>query len=146
MFNSQLTLESRSIDYDDDTTFVIKANNKYCAVLLDFYGTTEEFKDFGSELVNFPLNINQEVHCPPLGSYDENLNYAYWLTIKVYCYDQNGHVALEITVNNHELQPRNYQAKFCIETDPATINKFGQRLRGWDVRELAEISLFEEKE
>jgi hypothetical protein len=62
MFNSQLALESRSIDYDDDTTFVIKANNKYCTVSLEFYGAAEEFKEFGAELVNFPLNINQEVH------------------------------------------------------------------------------------
>ena len=146
MFTSQLTLESRLIECDDDTTFVIKANNTNCAASLEFYGTPEEFKEFADELVDFPKTIDQEVHYPPRSRYDSSVNYAYWLTIKVFCYDPSGHVALEISIGNKEVQPWNYQSRFCIQTDAATLNRFGQRLRGWDAKSCARISLYEERE
>jgi len=145
MYKSQLILESRSVDYDDDTSFRISASNGNCAASLDFYGTAEEFADFGTELIDFPKNINQEVHYPPRESYDENQLYAYFLTIKAFCYDPNGHAALKIAIDTHGSLMDDYHATFFIKTDVATLNRFGQKLKNWNVREVSEISLYDEE-
>jgi hypothetical protein len=145
MYKSQLIIESRFVDYDDDTSFVIRANNDKCSASLEFYGTTEEFADFGEELIDFPKNINQQVHYPPRGSYDPNVAYAYFLTIKAFCYDPSGHAALEVVIDTNGSRVYDYQARFCIEADVATLNKFGQRLKNWNVREVSKIALYNEE-
>lgn len=145
MCKSQLILESRFVDYDDDTAFVIRVNNDKCSASLEFYGTPEEFADFGVELTEFPRNINHEVHYPPRGSYNPNITYAYFLTIKAFCYDPNGHAALEIVIDTNGLRVDDYKVRFCIETDVATLNRFGQRLKNWNVREVSKVSLYNEE-
>jgi hypothetical protein len=52
-------------------------HNEHCAASLEFYGTPEEFSEFGAGLVNFPKDVNHVVHYPPLGTYDEKITYAY---------------------------------------------------------------------
>jgi hypothetical protein len=144
MNNSQLILESRFVDYDD-TSFKIKANNEHCAASLEFYGTPKEFFEFGAELVNFPKDINHEVHYPPLGTYDENITYAYYLTIKAFCYDPSGHAALEINLINTGSVPYSYEASFYIQTDVASLNRLGKKLIHWDVKDVSRVSLYDEE-
>jgi hypothetical protein len=144
MYKQQLILESLFIEYDD-TTFRIKANNENCAASLIFYGTPDEFAKFGAELIDFPKNINQEVHYPPQGAYSEDVLYVYFLTIKAFCYDPNGHAALKITIDTHGSLSDHYQAAFFIKTDVATLNRFGQKLAGWDVKRVSKIFLYDEE-
>lgn len=145
MNNSQLILESYLVDYDDDMTFKIRANNAYCAASLEFYGTAEEFAKFGNELINFPQNLNHQVSYPPHGLYDESESYAYYLTIKAFCYDAGGNTALEIAIDSRGSVLDEYKANLLIRTDAASLNKFGQKLANWNMRLVSKISLYDEE-
>ena len=144
MNDSQLVLKSGIVDYDDDIAFQIEAHNQSCAISLKFYGSLGEFFDFGTALTNFPKNLEHQIDYPPEGAYKEGISYAYYLKIRVFCYERNGSTAIEITVSNNEPEPYGYEARLYILTDAASLNRLGQKLASWDMKYISQMALYDE--
>ena len=133
--NGFIKISVSSID-NDDFNYVFEASNNRCKTILEFYGYKEDFKLIGDKLSVFPKNIN-DVAIFEVGQ-DER-RFAYYLLIKAFCYDQSGHSALKIIVDNMSDTPNGHRSEFSILSEPSAINLLGQKLKNWNPVDSKEI-------
>lgn len=82
-----INISSISIDEEDSTIeFLIELSNGTSSTYMEFYGYADEFQDFADELCSFPKTINHEVKLE-LGKQDQK--WAYYILLRVYCYETN---------------------------------------------------------
>ena len=127
------------IDYDryeDETTFEIHFSSDSVTSHLRFYGYSDAFKEFGSSLILFPQLITDTVSFQ-VGEND--LKWAYYMLMKVFCYERNGHTAIQIILDNHQQSPDTIKTEFYIRTVPAQINRLGKLLLEWDPKTEKEL-------
>ena len=111
-------------DTDDVIQFEIEATNGVTTTSVEFYGCQDEFKEFANKLCSFPESIDTEV------KYEHPTTYAY-LLLRVFCYEKNGHTAIQIKMDNDRIEPYKSYSEFYILTVPASINQLGQQLKSW---------------
>lgn len=116
--------------------FQIELTNGITSVLIDFYGYSNEFKNFANGLISFPKTIDDTVKYE-LGNVGER--WAYYILLNVYCYDNNGHSAIHVIVDNNRKQPYTNKGEFYITTLPASLNKLGQLLIDWNPKTTKEV-------
>ena len=122
MINGNLEIKVLSFDEGDGLYYYrIILSNGITTGCLEFYGYSDVFKDFGSQLMLFPKNIRDTV----IFDIDKD-NY-----LKVYCYDVNGHSVLNVQIDNYAIAPHHNRCEFSIKTIPASINKLGEALYVW---------------
>ena len=121
---------------DDEIQFEIIVSNGISTSSLDFYAYFDEFIDFGNKLKQFPKDITDEVQYE-LGEQDPK--WAYYMQLKAYCYQSNGHSAIDVVIDNHGAKPYQNQASFSLTTLPASINKLGELLSTWNPKNDKEI-------
>lgn len=123
-------LKRLSFDAEDDLVkFLIYFSSGNNSISLEFYGYADEFKEFGEGLMNFPRSITDSVRYE-LGKSNEQ--WAYYMLMEVYCFQNNGHSAMHIMVNNNRQAPDSSKAEIYISSVPSSFNKLGQLLRGWN--------------
>jgi hypothetical protein len=120
-------------DWDDISEFEITATSNDWQASLKFWGNEDLFKDFGNQLKSFPNNakdaVTFELGAELTGRKPE---WAYYLLLRAYCYDEVGHTAIEIAINNNLQNPDSQNAQFNIFSEPQQINEFGKLLSEWD--------------
>jgi len=127
-----------SIDEGDDTIqFQIQVSNGISSTSQDFYGYADTFKEFATGLLSFPKTITEQVKYE-LGESGER--WAYYILLEVFCYDNNGHSAIHVVVDNNGKIPYTNKSEFHIATVPALLNKFGQLLIDWNPMTEKEIT------
>jgi hypothetical protein len=124
------------IEVDDISQFRLEATNGTTSGALEFWAYLDYFRDFGKRLISFPQTIN-DVVADELGENGEQS--AYYMLLKVFCYEANGASAVYIKMDDHQLAPDTNKAEFFIKTDPASINKFGELLLHWDPTKVEQI-------
>jgi hypothetical protein len=120
------------IDYDqyeDEVKFRIGFVNDIVASSLEFYGYSDTFKVFADSLLLFPKLITDTILFQ-VGEDDKK--WAYYMLLKVFCYERNGHTAIQIILDNHQQSPDTIKTEFYIKTVPASINNLGKLLFHWD--------------
>lgn len=134
----EIKISVLSIDEGDDMIqFQIECSNGICSTTLDFYGYVDNFIEFATGLISFPKTITDNVKYV-LGESGER--WAYFIHLEAFCYENNGHSAIHIIVDNNEKQPYTNKCEFYIKTVPASLNKFGQLLKDWNPITEKEIS------
>jgi hypothetical protein len=88
----------------------------------------DELKKFGQQLINFPVNI-KDVACFQEGQDSEE--WAYYLTLKAFCYDSNGHIAVQVNGKSTGSIATRYQATFSLLCEATSINRLGLQLTNW---------------
>lgn len=127
---SEIKIRVLDIDQGDDTIhFQGFFSNKRCSTTLEFYGYSDEFQDFASSLTEFP-KPNTDKATYELGEKGER--WAYYLLIEAYCIEPNGRSALKIEATNNGMGPSYHESKFEIESEPASLNRLGNRLKTWN--------------
>ena len=121
---------------DEETQFQITLTNGINLTTIDFYGYTNEFESFANGLLDFPKNIHDEVKYE-LGEIGDK--WAYYILMKVFCYETNGYSAIHVKVDNNSKEPYTNKSEFYIKTYPASLNKFGQLLKDWNPKIEKEI-------
>lgn len=121
---------------DEEIQFKIELTNGISSTSLDFYGYADEFKKFATGLIAFPMTISDTV-VYELGEDVET--WAYYMLLKVDCFEANGHSAIHVKVDNHGKPPHTNRTEFFITTSPASLNKFGQLLNNWNPKTENEI-------
>lgn len=128
MLKQKIKIKSLNTE-DDEISFHIDLTNGINSTCIDFYGYTDEFMNFAEGLCFFPKNIDSEIKYE-LG--EQGGIWAYYILLRVFCYEPNGHCAIHIKVDNNKEEPYKTQCEFYILTLPASINKLGQKLKNWN--------------
>ncbi|MEQ1554838.1 MAG: hypothetical protein ABL929_11695 [Ferruginibacter sp.] len=133
--NGLIKISVLEID-NEDIQFQVEIENYYCRTSLDFYGNADDFKSFGQKLSEFPKNIN-DIALFQLG--EDDRKWAYYMSIKAFCYDASGHTALRILVDNFGDTVNGHRTEFSIMSEAASINSLGQMLLTWNPLVTKEI-------
>lgn len=130
MSAQQIKISLLTFDEGDDTIhFQIELSNGINSTSVDFYGHADEFQYFAGKLCSFPESIDDEVKYE-LG--EQGQKWAYYILLRVFCYENNGHTAIQIKIDNNRAAPYKSLSEFYILTVPASINKLGQMLKSWN--------------
>jgi hypothetical protein len=124
---------------DDDGLYqyeVTLSNGKTFGSLM-FYEYADCFKQFGQSLTQFPKTSKDVVTYQLL---EEDKKYAYYMLLRVFCYEQNGQSAIRVITDNHSAEPDYQRCEFFIRSTPASINRLGQGLENWDPKETKDFS------
>lgn len=137
MLEQRIKISLLAIDEGDDTIqFQIELTNGVNSTSIDFYGYADEFQNFANELCSFPKSIDTEIKYE-LG--EQGQKWAYYILLRVFCYENNGHTAIQIKIDNNRIEPHKSNSEFYILTVPASINKLGQKLKNWNPKTEKEI-------
>lgn len=123
-------------DVDDSLEYLIELSNGSSVAAIRFYSYLDCFKDFASSLLYFPKNY-KDVVTFQIG--EDIPKWAYYIYLKVYCYEPNGNSAIHILIDNHSDAPYNARSEFSIRTKPASINELGKLLIDWDPKTQKEF-------
>ena len=133
--NGLIRISVLEID-NEDIHFQVEIENYSCRTSLDFYGNADDFKSFGEKLSEFPKSIN-DIASFQLG--EDDRKWAYYMTIKAFCYDASGHTALRVLVDNFSDTVNGHRTEFSIMSEAASINSLGQMLMTWNPLVTKEI-------
>jgi hypothetical protein len=123
---------SATIDYGNYCTFDLTVATGWVRQSTSFFGYTDTFKDFGKSLMSFPMNTAHEV----LFQEGKDEGYGPWfIAIKAYCHDHQGHTALHIIIDNQERLPLKCRLEFSILAEAASINNLGLKLLNWEIEQ-----------
>ena len=138
MLKQEIIISVLSIDEGDDTIqFQIEVTNGISSTSQDFYGYADNFKEFAAGLLTFPKTITDNVKYE-LGESGER--WSYYILLDVFCYENSGHSAIHIIVDNNKKPPDMNKCDFYITTVPASLNNFGQLLIDWNPKTENEIT------
>ncbi|MGI9527458.1 MAG: hypothetical protein ACR2MS_10150 [Weeksellaceae bacterium] len=107
----------------------IFVDNGICSVKIEVYGYDDDFQNFAKELIEFPQKITDEVK---LEFGEKDHKWAFYLMIKAYCYLNNGQSALEINAWNNGYLQTEFNTKFTLKSEPASLNRLGVLLKNWN--------------
>ncbi len=133
-----IKISALTIDEGDDTIqYQLEISNGINSITQDFYGYADNFKEFATGLLSFPKTITDNVKYE-LGESSDR--WAYYILLDVFCYDNNGHSAIHIVIENNRKRPNTNKGEFYITTVPASLNKLGQLLLNWNPTKEKEIT------
>ncbi len=125
----RIVLSLRDLHYDEtELNIELYASNDDTSVTQDFYCYVQELQQFGSALSNFPSSLNSEVRFE-IGR--RSSDWAYFVSLHAFVYNNRGHSALEIEVDRHADAPYGHSAHFYILCEPASLNRLGEKLVAW---------------
>lgn len=130
MPKQRIKISLLTFDEGDNTIqFQIELTNGVNSTSIDFYGYADEFLDFANELCSFPKSIDSEIKYE-LG--EQGQKWAYYILLRVFCYEKNGYTAIQIKIDNNGIEPNKSYSEFYIKTVPASINILGHKLKNWN--------------
>ena len=119
------------IDDDESLQFQIEVCNDSCKSILEFYHYADCFQEFAKGLTDFPKSIKDTIIFQ-VGEDGVESNWAYFLKLKVYCYEPNGHSAIYVIMDNRGSEPTRHRSEFSLTTLPASLNLLGKQLLSWN--------------
>ncbi len=133
----------REPDDDGLYEYKISLSNGNTFVSLDFWGYADIFSEFGESLINFPKEI-KDVATFELGEdkIDGQMKWAYYMFLKVFCFDVSGQSAIKVTVDNHADIPDYHRSEFYIKSEPATLNRLGKKFKDWSPDKEKELTWY----
>ena len=124
---------------DDGDGFIhyeITVSNGQTKTELDFYDSIDTFQEFGEKLSDFPKKITDQITFQ-VG--EDDFEWAFFLNLKVYCYEPDGKSAIKVIIDNHRDEPYLEKSEFSIRALPASLNSLGQGLKNWNPRTDSEF-------
>ena len=106
----------------------ITASNGHTRGSLQFYVGAQELAHWAEGMETFPVHA-RSVMLWEYGSERPEDRCACYLRMRVFTEDLQGHSAIHFRFNNNEDLPHREVSEFCIQTDPAAINRLGQLFR-----------------
>lgn len=120
---------------DDDGLFELEifVSNGQISTSLGFWAYGDDFKEFGTQLTDFPNSLKHTVTFE-LGEDQNNgeMQWAYYLLLNVFCFAATGQSAIRIITDNHRETPEYQRCEFYIKAEPSSLNRLGNELKNWD--------------
>lgn len=115
--------------YDDEALFLeISAGNGRQCGTQEIYAYAADLAEFATQLKAFPSTSVPEAKLELGKPIPE---WAHYISIRAFCYDNLGHAAIEVVLQNHGSPPNCSEIRFFIITEAASINDFGATLAKW---------------
>ena len=123
-------IEITTYEYDDEyeARINIKVNSIDCSSNLTLYVTPDVFKEFASQLVEFPFN---KLKKSTFEYGEDNTRWAYYCKFDVTVHDASGIIHIAVIMDNKDEVKEHFRCTFPILTDIATINDLGEQLQKW---------------
>ena len=101
---------------------VSNGNTSSC---FEYYDKAESLLKIAEALEQFPRH-NSDVFLFEIGSEKPEDNFAYYFRFRVFTTDSRGTSAIQIRFCNNNELPYREIADFCIQAEPASINRLGK--------------------
>jgi hypothetical protein len=98
-------------DDNGELHYEIRATNGTSATYLDFYGGKADWQEFALRLCAFPSGVKDEVL---FERGKDSPKWAYYMLLRVYCFDSAGHSAIEVHVASPGTPPYGHRDHFYI--------------------------------
>ncbi|MBZ0245080.1 MAG: hypothetical protein K8H85_03950 [Cyclobacteriaceae bacterium] len=130
----------REPDDDGLFEFEISLSNGDTSTNLEIWGYSDDFKEFGKKLIEFPKGLKDVVSFQ-LGEEGTtgDMKWAYYLSLNAFCYNASGQSAIKVIIDNHQASPDHSRSEFYIKAEPAAINRLGHELKNWNPESIKEI-------
>jgi hypothetical protein len=109
---------------------LLEVSNGKQAASLEIYLNTDSLREMADGLEKFPRHATDN-YLFELGSERQEDRWAYYLRLRAFVTDGLGHSALLFRMNNNRDLPHRQLAEFCIEAEPANINRLGTYLHAF---------------
>lgn len=116
-------------DVDELSEFILQVSNGSCSATQQFYLQRDGFKDFATELKNFPASIESRIKMECGG---QDRSWATYLLLEVFCCEPTGKSAIKVWMETHFEEPYYNKSEFFIICYPAALNTLGEKLSNWD--------------
>lgn len=107
---------------------IFEASNGEQSGILEIYDSADILKECAKALENFPRH-STDIFLWELGSERPEDNFAFYFRFRVFLLDSAGHCCIQIRLNNNEDFPDKAITKFCINCEPADINRLGKLMK-----------------
>ncbi len=94
----------------------------------EYYDNADSLKEFAENLEQFPRH-RDHVFLYEIGSEKPEDRFAYYFRFRVYTTNARGSSAIQVRFSNNRDLPYREIVEFCIQTEPAAINRLGKLLR-----------------
>jgi hypothetical protein len=122
----------REPDDDGLYKFQISLSNGDTFASLDFWEYGDNFEEFGGQLIDFPKGLKDVVTYDVGEERKEGQpKWAYYLHVSAFCFNASGQSAVKVIVDNHADIPDHQRSEFYIKSEPANLNRLGQKLKSW---------------
>lgn len=113
--------------WSDETMIELEfsANSANIYSQLNFYVTENELLELKEKLTRFPNGKNNSIEWI-VGSNEENTDV--YFSFRVFIINKQGHVTIEIKMDNKLKEPYTLYAHFYIPTEIASINELGKNI------------------
>lgn len=129
MLTGSLRLRFHSIDYDSGE-FEVLIRFRDLTARLSWYAERDAWQEFGRQLQQWPLTDRATF----TGRTAEGE-----LRLTAFQYDDNGHTALRVLVDDGEVWPGPYRLEFALPVDGAGLAALGRQLEHWPQGEADEL-------
>ncbi len=106
----------------------IEASNGSHVGTMQYYDNADSLISFAENLEVFPRH-NSDVFLHELGSERPEDNFAFYFRFRAFTTNSIGGCAIQLRLNNNEKLPELALSEFCIEAEPAAINRLGKLFR-----------------
>ena len=94
----------------------------------EYYDNADSLKELAENLEQFP-RYKDQVFLYELGSEKPEDRFAYYFRFRVFTIDAKGNSAIQVRFSNNLDLPYREIVEFCIQTEPAAINRLGRLFR-----------------
>ncbi len=108
----------------------VEASNGRQSAFFEFYVGAQALTEFSEELEAFPRH-SSHVFLYEVGSERPEDRWAYYFRFRVFTTNGVGHCAIQLRFNNNQELPHREISEFCIEAEPAQINRLGMLFRSF---------------
>jgi hypothetical protein len=103
---------------------VVSARNEDFSARTDFYCNTDELREIGQALQEFPKRIGDRYEFR-YGSDDPADRFYRLVVLGAYTVDSVGHCAIKVKLNQNQGEPDEGICEFSIRADVAAVNRLG---------------------
>lgn len=132
-----ISIKVLNIDEDDTVRYRLVLSNDITSTSIEFYDYEDCFQKFAGGLLEFPRSVDDVVEFQIGHTHSQ---WAYFISIKVFCYERDGRSVLQVQLDNKMGIPEGNKCEFYIPVIPASLNNLGETLSKWNPRAQKEIN------
>ena len=107
---------------------VWQVSNGNVSSIFDYYVNADSLLEIANHLEEFPRH-KTDVFLYEIGSEKPEDRFAYYFRFRVFTTNSRGSSAIQIRFSNNRALPHREIVEFCLQTEPAAINRLGQLFR-----------------
>ena len=126
--SNYLRIERISYEEPYHVQLVWSVSNGNISSCFEYYDNADSLKEMAKRLEEFPRH-SSDVFLYEIGSEKPEDRFAYYFRFRVFTTDSRGSSAIQIRFCNNNELPYREIVEFCIQTEPAAINRLGKLFR-----------------